>query len=46
MGDVEASITKTVFWENLKKSEIRNEIDPDAIRSMYENYTNHLLDVK
>ena len=39
---------QTVFWENSweKVSEIWNEIDPDVIRNLYENYTNRLIDVK
>ena len=27
-------------------SEIWNETDAEAVRKVYENYTNHLLDVK
>ena len=39
---------QTVFWENFEEKvyEIWNEIDADAVRNMYENYTNRLLDVK
>ena len=39
---------QTVFWENLEEKvyEIWNELDADVVRNLYENYTNHLLDVK
>ena len=38
---------QTVFWKNLEKMyEIWNEIDPDVVRNLYENYTNRLLHVK
>ena len=38
---------QTVLWENLEEKmyEIRNEIDADVVRNLYENYTNFLLDV-
>ena len=37
-----------VFWGNLEEKlyEIWNEIDPDVVRNLYENYRNRLLDVK
>ena len=38
---------QTVFWKNLEKMyEIWNEIDPDVVRNLYENYRNRPLDVK
>ena len=38
---------QTFFRKNLERVyEIWIEIDPDAVRNMYENYTNRLLDVK
>ena len=39
---------QTVFWENLEEKvyKIWIEIDADVVRNLYENYTNHLLDVK
>ena len=39
---------QTVFWENFEEKvyEIWNEIDPDVVRNLYENYANRLLDVK
>ena len=39
---------QTFFWENLEENvyEIWNEINPDVVRTLYENYTNRLLDVK
>ena len=38
----------TFFWEIFeeKMREIWNEIDADVVRNLYENNTNHLLDVK
>ena len=39
---------QAVFRENLEEKVygIRNEIDPDVVRNLYENYTKRLLDVK
>ena len=38
---------QTVFWENLEKLyETWNEVDADVVRNLYENYTNHLIDIK
>ena len=45
MANFEAAMTS--FWENFEKlSKMWNEIDPDVLRNVHENYTNLLLDVK